>query len=508
MISAIFKSVQEIGEQNIIRGHYEKQRQHTRETTVRSSLELQRREIEEQLAKERAMAKQAARPSARSPATGLHYQATHDSRRGSVASGAELTRHDTKQSTLHTKHKRIVLLKEEKERFEAMREIQKRAQIWRNWYRLTVTLSIFAIFWCLGAVFFWQAEKSTVGMTYWQAIYFCWVSLLSIGYGDFSPKSGAGRCFFVIWSVIAVPTMTILASDLTTTVVSVFNNASIALADFTVLPQSGMWRDLMDRYPHVFFNLPTRISKNIEARSAKNAEAEQAEKGSDADRSGSTSDTKDEQYAAGQVKPDFEGIVAQREADTAKAPDATALVRQLALAIRRTAHDLTKEDPREYTYEEWVEFTRLIRFSAVGGVAEALLDEEEDGMVEWDWIGEDSPMMAQQTESEFVHDRLCESLVRYLRKNPPVGGFAESLKEKGEAALRLKGSIGASEEEEEMALAGYASSLRSRKSYNTQGQGDGDDVGRVTNLHPVVEEDHEHEHHGISKVGGSSALEQ
>jgi len=36
--------------------------------------------------------------------------------------------------------------------------------------------------------------------------------------------------------------------------------------------------------------------------------------------------------------------------------------------------------------------------------------------VEWDWIGEDSPMLADVGESEWVLDRLCESLNRYTRK--------------------------------------------------------------------------------------------
>ncbi|KAF2418249.1 voltage-gated potassium channel [Tothia fuscella] len=503
MISAIYKSVQELGEQNIVRHHFEQQRAHTKKTTVRSSLELQRREIEDQINLERAMAKQAARPSSRSPATGMQYQSTLLSRKGSLVSGTgggDLSRVETKLSTINRKHKRVVLLKEEKDRFEAMRHIQKKAQTWRNWYRLTATLAIFGIFWCVGAIFFWQAEKNTVQMTYWQAIYFCWVSLLSIGYGDFSPKSGAGRCFFIIWSLIAVPVMSILASDLTTTVVSVFNNASIVLADFTVLPQSGMWKDLMERYPRLFLNIPVKIEKRLEAHAAaKEGEEDHIEKASAADRSSSTADGKDDQYANGLLRPDIEDIAAQQDKDMANAPDATALVRQLALAIQRTAHDLTKETPREYTYEEWVEFTRLIRFSAVGGLAEALHEQRNEGMIEWDWIGDDSPMMAHQNESQFVHDRLCESLVRYLRRNPPVGAFSDSLKAEGEVALRLRGNTESKKEGEDDAAITYAASIRSRKSYATQAEGD--EKG-VRNLHRVVEEDHEHEHgnHGIERI--------
>lgn len=51
-------------------------------------------------------------------------------------------------------------------------------------------------------------------MTYFQALYLCYVSLLTIGYGDLAPQSNAGRPFFVVWSLVAVPTMTILVADM------------------------------------------------------------------------------------------------------------------------------------------------------------------------------------------------------------------------------------------------------------------------------------------------------
>ena len=40
---------------------------------------------------------------------------------------------------------------------------------------------------------------------------------------------------------------------------------------------------------------------------------------------------------------------------------------------------------------------------------------DEEGLIEWDWIGEDSPMMSKSSEAEFVLDRLCESMRRYLK---------------------------------------------------------------------------------------------
>lgn len=53
------------------------------------------------------------------------------------------------------------------------------------------------------------------------------------------------------------------------------------------------------------------------------------------------------------------------------------------------------------------------------------LDEEEEGVVEWDWLDENSPMLSDQSEAEWVLDRLCESLLRWLKRNC-IGGDALS----------------------------------------------------------------------------------
>lgn len=516
VVSSIYKSARELGEKKITRGHFEHERERAMGRTVATSLELQRREVEAEMARERVMAKQAARPSSRSPATALQYQYTldhsMDSRRGSIASSAQASFPRpglSRQSTLGNRIKkssRIQLLRDEKERFKAMRKLQKKSQVWKNWCRLSLTLTVFAIFWCVGAVAFWQAEKSTANMTYWETVYFCWVALLSIGYGDFAPKSGAGRCFFVIWSLIAVPTITILASDLTATIVLVFHHWSTRLADFTILPQYGVWSNLVQKHPWLSLGLgkwkANWQTKHIDLKNrveTLEGIVTGKEKISGSSRSipdSSNDGSKDVQNGTASFGPDIAGLTAQNENDVeARQPDAATLARQLALAIRRTAHDLSMDKSRQYKFEEWVEFTRLIRFSAVGGVAETLREEEEEeGLVEWDWIGEDSPMMAQQSESEFLLDRLVESLVRYLKRNPPVDAFAGRVKECGEEALRLRtaGADEVSGGKSIMSALSRQESLggKSRKG-SVFGLGPSDEDGGKTTLHPV-KEDHEY----------------
>ena len=44
-------------------------------------------------------------------------------------------------------------------------------------------------------------------------VYFAYVSLLTIGYGDHIPESESGKPIFVVWSLLSVPVLTILINN-------------------------------------------------------------------------------------------------------------------------------------------------------------------------------------------------------------------------------------------------------------------------------------------------------
>lgn len=67
-------------------------------------------------------------------------------------------------------------------------------------------------------------------------MYFAYTSLLTIGYGDFSPISNSGKPFFVFWSLLAVPSLTILISDMGDTVVKGIKDLTIWLGEISILP--------------------------------------------------------------------------------------------------------------------------------------------------------------------------------------------------------------------------------------------------------------------------------
>jgi hypothetical protein len=96
---------------------------------------------------------------------------------------------------------------------------------------------------------------------------------------------------------------------------------------------------------------------------------------------------------------------------------------ELSKAIKRITADLKSAKHKKYDYEEWVVFQRLFRFSWHPQHSRHDSDDDEMGpgvkhvdQLEWDWIGEDSPLLSGLSESEWVLDRLCESLDRYTRR--------------------------------------------------------------------------------------------
>ena len=135
----------------------------------------------------------------------------------------------------------------ERRRFEftLMRKIQKRAASRRRWMAMGLSTGTWLILWFVGAAIFQKCEESYQGWTYFEAVYFCFVSLLTIGYGDPAPVSNAGKSFFVFWSLMALPTMTVLISNAGDTVVKVIRDATISLGNITILPgEEGFMRNV------------------------------------------------------------------------------------------------------------------------------------------------------------------------------------------------------------------------------------------------------------------------
>ncbi|RPA83849.1 hypothetical protein BJ508DRAFT_360184 [Ascobolus immersus RN42] len=103
-----------------------------------------------------------------------------------------------------------------RERFQRRRK--REAHMSKVKKRITAVASIisFVAFWSIGAVIF----SSTENWTFFEGFYFCFVSLLTIGYGDYVVTTDPGRAIFIIWALLSVPLITIVISYLSDSVIS------------------------------------------------------------------------------------------------------------------------------------------------------------------------------------------------------------------------------------------------------------------------------------------------
>ncbi|OKL62818.1 hypothetical protein UA08_01709 [Talaromyces atroroseus] len=315
-------------------------------------------------------------------------------------------------SIMASKRSRTLIMREEKDRFKTMRAIQNETLRFRRWMSLLSSLMGFAIVWCGGAGVFSRLEN----IGYFSALYFGFCSLLTIGYGDITPQSNGGRPFFIVWSLVAIPTMTILISKMSDTILSGVDNATNWIAEFTVLPTSGRYHQFISKVPLIRNYLEQRAERKRIEHGFRVGVSNSANPDDDGDEQDdlengdkSTNSSNNDYERAHPPPRTIEELEKHR-----RSPHQ--LARDLIFAIRRVTQDVISGEIKRYSYEEWVEFTQLIRFTNPNSSrqSEIELDENEWGLIQWDWMGENSPMMAEQTEPEWLLNRLTESLLRYM----------------------------------------------------------------------------------------------
>lgn len=292
-------------------------------------------------------------------------------------------------------------------RFREMRRIQESTSTFKRYTTLTISVITFTIVWAGGAIVFWQAEKSVQDMTYFRALYFCYVSLLTIGYGDLAPKSTAGRPFFVVWSLVAVPIMTILISSMSDTVIMNFKDATFYIGDLLVLPTKTAWANWLYKFRWIM----KKTKPSMQNRKEKMIHKWQLENSRQATGDEINGNNEDD------VDNDFDekrSTVSQRR----PLNDSNYAFR-LATAIQQVAGYVKSKRDVKFSYDEWAEFVSLFQFLLNSRGLDMSDVEMDDNQLQWDWIGEKSPLMSNQSEAEFVLDKLLESLVKYsqmLRK--------------------------------------------------------------------------------------------
>ena len=325
--------------------------------------------------------------------------------------------------------------------FKVMRKIQYSAESRRKWLSLGVSMTAAFTLWFVGAVVFWQAEKTPQQWSYFVSLYFAYTSLLTIGYGDFIPTSNAGKAFFVYWSLLAVPTLTILISNMGDTVVKAFSEMTNWVGAVTFLPEgTGLRATLKSTIANVtHFKLfeNVHIAPDGHASSTATKHLEQEKKA----RQRNTADVISDRIAKHLEKEELsEAQLADSQGDVLDR-DVHFYHFVLAKEVRHLMKDIHASPPIEYSYPEWAYYLKLIGQNEdnpdlhreapikVNRRQEAALTETADaeaqpraGMKPWSWLGDRSPLLGEKTESQWILERLSATLeyeLKMMRSHNP-----------------------------------------------------------------------------------------
>ncbi|KHN99016.1 potassium channel [Metarhizium album ARSEF 1941] len=381
-----------------------------------------------------------------------------------------------------------------KTEFLLMRKIQQQASIRRKWMAMAVSTGVWILLWLVGAVIFVRAEKSYQSWNYFDGVYFCFISLMTIGYGDHTPTSNAGKSFFVFWSLLALPTMTVLISNAGDTVVKFVKDATIRIGTITILPGeegfTGNAKYIVNRVSlgRLFRSATIAIREHererrmhkkaedwtgFDPKDVKDTEKQQNESGHSGG-SGSQEHQADDEERQGKHKlckktesPPGRPSLAEVQSRLDTLPTGAELHLLLVKEIQTVSQHLREPEPRRYTFEEWAWFLALIgederdplnhrrvvpktkhkrtrrhrhkhhnRHRGKGVEAHDVPRDADaetigaprpslqpvaplqlpdaDARVKWSWVGNRSPLMGGQEESEWILDKLMERLEECL----------------------------------------------------------------------------------------------
>ncbi len=290
--------------------------------------------------------------------------------------------------------------------------------------------------------------------------------------------SNSSKPFFVFWSLLAIPTLTILISDMGDTVVKGIKDATIWLGEVTVLPSSE--DTLANRLKHGLYKgtlgqLDLRkTGEDVEQGSGDNDDDYQEEHPglTRLFRNGRKKHKKTDQDSKSEdrLAAEFEETEKKDEDDARKKgekwkEDEHHYRHVLISQLRKVYADAQAATPKKYTYDEWQYFLKLLgedeedaqfhqkapthgeeereaqqveannneerptkktqtdRADDVGRQGGANPggkggDDQNGQVTRWSWIGAQSPLMGDKEEAEWLLERFFQRLEESLNSIP------------------------------------------------------------------------------------------
>ncbi|KAM3478090.1 hypothetical protein MY5147_002377 [Beauveria neobassiana] len=339
--------------------------------------------------------------------------------------------------------------------FELMRNIQDRALVWRQWMDLSASFGTLIVLWLIGALVFWSTERHYQEQwSYFDSFYLCFVSLTTIGYGDRVPMTNAGKSFFVFWSLLALPTMTVLISHAEDTIVKFVREMTIKVGAVTILPRdkiiAKMEKEHLKEYsshqsnPTIegggFMRWRSRSKQTLSPDKHVHGRPD-ADEGTLRKRHRRAARHNHLRSVASKIRH-AATVSSQTKSHQHRQLDELPTGREFQLLliaeIRSVTQHLREDKPRRYSFEEWAWFLWLLgederdahthRKAQPGekrthdvAAAQSRLHGNTAARVQqpfqWSWVGSRSPLTADQEESEWVLDRLTFRLQKALEED-------------------------------------------------------------------------------------------
>ncbi|KAK2749373.1 Potassium channel [Myotisia sp. PD_48] len=292
--------------------------------------------------------------------------------------------------------------------FHLMRRIHDVAAWELRWFSLSFSLLAWATLWIIGAVAFWKAERDA-NWSYFTALYFAYTNILTIGYGDVVLGQTWGKPFFVFWSLLSVPTMTILISHMGDTIARVFHDAAIFAGELTFLPEERGFK-------HTLRVLARKLRKLTWS---------------------SLNETS-------HIESQFQTVIfsnenrLKSEKCSFKGETIDAMVSRhqrwykIMQELRRIYRDIDSQPAKRYTYEEWCFYLKLLgRFESISSLSQGPLPAAKLSKPQrvaflanklplasignkWSWIGIGSPLLGNKDEAEWIFDALSSTLEKEM----------------------------------------------------------------------------------------------
>ncbi|EFR02825.1 potassium channel [Nannizzia gypsea CBS 118893] len=297
----------------------------------------------------------------------------------------------------------------QQEEFHVMHRIHKTCAWQLRWLSFLISALAWAVLWLVGAVAFWQAEQPA-GWTYFTSLYFAYVNLLTIGYGDVVLGESWGKPFFVLWSLLAVPTTTILISSMGDTVAKLFHDATIFAGDLTLFPHETGIKNRLFSFLHgmaEYFRHRGRDTEYIDGQSI-------------GDHPHTYHSASMENLAPQNLGFQEIRLPSQRWC---------AIVHELG----KIYNDLSSNPPKHYTHDEWCYFLGLIGcaegccpFTQIPSTDAELSKSERARRLsekppalsvgeKWSWVGVKSPLTGDRNEARWLFEALLFTLEEEIK---------------------------------------------------------------------------------------------